>query len=98
MERLDNQRLQNLCRALISCADSEELMEKFLKDLLAHKELTSVTNRWTAAIHISLGWTDRQIEERLSISHGTTDRVRKCVINGAGGYTTALQRRKDTSS
>lgn len=57
---LESPRFRDLCSALLQCAPDEELLLRFLRDLLTFAWCSEVANRWAAAREIYGGRTVRE--------------------------------------
>lgn len=90
----DNERIRELCQALMNCADDGELMLSLLRDLFAVHEIEQAANRLAAAIRLEAGGTVRATARDLGIAPATVSRMRQWVRNGTGGVEAALSRRR----
>ena len=84
---------QSLFRALLNLRDAREV-RAFLVDLCTPAELQALKDRWLVAELLDRGLSYRQIHDRTGVSVTTIGRVARYLNDGAGGYSTALQRRR----
>lgn len=84
---------QSLFRAILSLRDVEEV-RSFLVDLCTPAELQALKDRWLVAELLTRDLSYREIHDRTGVSVTTIGRVARYLNNGAGGYRTALQRRR----
>ena len=84
---------QSLFRALLSLRDVEEV-RSFLVDLCTPAELQALKDRWLVAELLARDLSYREIHDRTGVSVTTIGRVARYLNSGAGGYRTALQRRR----
>lgn len=82
-----------LFRAILSLRDTAE-MRAFLVDLCTPAELQALKDRWLVAVLLDHGLPYRQIHDRTGVSVTTIGRVARYLHSGAGGYSTALRRRR----
>lgn len=84
---------QSLFRAILSLRDVSEV-RAFLVDLCTPAELQALKDRWLVAELLDRDLPYRQIHDRTGVSVTTIGRVARYLNSGAGGYSTALRRRK----
>ena len=84
--------IRALCKALAQCAPDEDLLLRFLRDLLTVQELQRAAARWAVARSIDEGKSPEEVAAELHVSRSTAARVRKSVVNGTGGFRAALER------
>jgi uncharacterized protein YerC len=87
-ELADNPRVEDLCRALATCCDDEELTLRFMRDLLSFREIQDLANRWAAARMLLDGRTQASTAQELGMSTKTVNEV-ALWVNGpfaTGGY------------
>lgn len=89
----ESERVRELCRTLIRCADDEALMLALVRDLFSAAEIRRAANRLAAAEVIAAGQSIRETATIVGVSPGTVTRMRRWVRSGTGGVATALQRR-----
>jgi len=66
----------------------------FFEDLCTPAELQAIKDRWIVAELLDQGMTYRKINARTGVSLTTIGRVARFLNSGAGGYATALRRRR----
>ena len=86
-ELREDERVQALCRALVICTD-EELMLKFLRDVLTIREARDISKRWAAARLLIQRQTQSQTAKDLEMSNRTVNEVDQWVHGpyATGGY------------
>jgi TrpR-related protein YerC/YecD len=84
---------QSLFRAILSLRDASEV-RAFFVDLCTPAELQALKDRWLVAVLLERGLPYRQIHDQTGVSVTTIGRVARYLNSGAGGYSTALQRRR----
>lgn len=82
---------EELFRAILSLKNVAEC-RAFFQDLCTPAELQALKDRWAVAELLAEGLTYREIHDRTGVSVTTIGRVARYVMEGAGGYTTALER------
>ncbi|MEO8443992.1 MAG: YerC/YecD family TrpR-related protein [Gammaproteobacteria bacterium] len=82
-----------LFAAVLSLRTADEV-RAFLVDLCTPAELQAMKDRWLVAELLDRGLPYRQIHDRTGVSVTTIGRVARYLKTGAGGYSTALQRRR----
>ena len=82
-----------LLEAIVSLRSAEEC-RALLRDLCTIAELRAMVERFQVAKLLDEGLTYRQINARLGSSTTTITRVAHWLRHGAGGYASALERRK----
>jgi uncharacterized protein YerC len=81
-------RVQALCAALAAAGDDEDLILRFLWDLLSARELVNAANRWAAARLLLSGETQATTARTLGLSAKTVievDRWTRGLLT-AGGF------------
>jgi uncharacterized protein YerC len=80
-------RVQSLLDALQICSN-EELLLRFLRDLLTYEEIQQLANRWAAAHNILEGKSQQQTVKELSISSKTVGNAYQWTNGpyGTGGF------------
>jgi len=93
-ELLENQRVQALSAALAACRNDQELLLRFLRDLLSSRELLDFANRWAAARMLMDGHTQIATAKELGMSTKTVNEVAMWVSGpfATGGYDDAYRR------
>lgn len=84
---------QSLFRAILSLRNVDEV-RSFLVDLCTPAELQALKDRWLVAELLTRDLSYREIHDRTGVSVTTIGRVARYLNSGAGGYSTALQRRR----
>lgn len=92
-ERIKNDRIEYLCRALAELKTSEEA-EAFLEDLCTIVEVQEMSNRLAAAKMLDEGSTYLEICADTGLSTATVTRVNRARKYGSGGYEMVLERLK----
>lgn len=82
-----------LSRAVLSLRTEAEV-QAFLIDLCTPAELQALQDRWLVAELLDRRLPYRQIHDQTGVSVTTIGRVARYLNGGAGGYQTALQRRR----
>lgn len=80
-----NEDVDELCAAVSHLEDVAET-RAFLRDLLTHKELDELSNRWKVArmLYAKLKWS--KIEKLSGVSSATIAKVNKQIQEGEYGY------------
>jgi TrpR-related protein YerC/YecD len=89
-----NQRRRNedaLFRAIISLQDVTEC-RNFFRDLCTPAELQALVDRWQVVELLQQDLPYRRIHDLTGVSVTTIGRVARFLIDGFGGYTTAVRR------
>ncbi|MFA5792470.1 MAG: YerC/YecD family TrpR-related protein [Candidatus Gracilibacteria bacterium] len=92
-EILDNSRLENLYRAILTLK-SEEECKNFFRDLCTISELMAMSERFDVVKKIDEGTSYREINKKTGVSTATITRVAHWLHHGMGGYRLALDRIK----
>lgn len=69
-------------------------LEKLCMDVFTEHELVSITERWTIAKLLHMGFSYRTIMEKTGASTSTIARMSRLLMNGTGGLRSACQRRE----
>lgn len=93
-ERIKNDRIDYLCRALAALKTPEEA-EALLEDLCTIAELQEMSNRLSAARMLDEGSTYLEICAATGLSTATVTRVNRARKYGSGGYELILDRLKE---
>jgi TrpR-related protein YerC/YecD len=64
----------------------------FFQDLCTPAELQAMKDRWAVVELLEQGMTYRAIHDETGVSVTTIGRVARCLMDGAGGYRTAVDR------
>ena len=91
--KLKNQETDDLFRAVLRL-ESEEECYRFFEDLCTIKELQAISQRFQVAKLLDEHNTYSEIEEITGASTATISRVNRCLVYGADGYRTLLDRLK----
>ena len=89
--RIHSKQTDLLMKALLSLQDIDEAY-RFCEDVLSVQELKSITQRLEVAIMLKHKITYQEIASKTGASTATISRVNRCLLYGAGGYTTLLDR------
>lgn len=82
---------RNLCTALAALSSAEEV-RAFLKDLCTPAEIQAMADRWAVVELLRRDLPYREIHRRSGVSLTTIGRVARFLVQGNGGYETAVQR------
>lgn len=77
--------------------ETEEECKKFFKDILTTAELYSFAQRLQVAKLLDEDYKYSEIVEKTGASSSTVSRVKKCLLEGAGGYRLVLNNKKEDS-
>ena len=80
-----------LYESILSLKDLEECKE-FFQDLCTVAELRAMEQRFEVALLLSDGMIYNDILEKTGASSATISRVNRCLLNGAGGYESILDK------
>ena len=83
-----------LYRAILTLKTEEECYN-FFQDLCTISELRSMEQRLEVAMLLDSGMIYSDILAQTGASSATISRVNRCLLNGAGGYETVLERMKE---
>ena len=83
-----------LIQALLALQNEEET-ENLLEDLCTIREVQDLSQRIEVARLLRLQLTYNDIAQMTGASTATISRVNRCLLYGAGGYTTVLERMED---
>lgn len=89
MQFKDEKPYKNLCQALASMENAEEVA-LFLEDLCTIQEAIALSQRLQVAQLLTQGMNYTEITARTGISSATISRVSRCLNYGPGGYKIAL--------
>lgn len=73
-------------------ADDEDLMRKFLRDILSPKEYKNLGLRWQIVKQLAKGLSQRQIADNLHVSVATITRGSRELRDKKGGFARVLQK------
>ena len=82
---------KELGRAFLAMKNVDEL-HAFLIDLCTPEELRSLSERWRVAKLLDQGIPYRKIQKLTGVSTATITRVGRALLQGEGGYQSALQK------
>lgn len=91
MPNVFNEQTRELCRAILTLRDVEEL-ELFLSDAFTVKEILEISQRVAVARMLRDGCVYTEIAQKTGASTATISRVNKCLQYGDGGYNLILSR------
>ena len=89
-----NPRVQALYKALLVIGKDEELLARFLRDLLTYEETLKLANRWAVASVLLSKETHARAAETLKISPKTISTVARFVTGpfATGGFRDVFER------
>ena len=90
-ERHQTEAENALFRAIISLR-SETECRNFFRDLCTPAELQALVDRWQVVELLEQGLTYRKIHDLTGVSVTTIGRVARFLVDGFGGYRTAIDR------
>ena len=90
-KHLKKPRNEEMYKAILTLNTVEELM-KFFDDLCTVSELQAMEQRYQVAVLLSEGMIYNDILEKTGASSATISRVNRCLLNGAGGYESILDK------
>lgn len=76
----DSIQIQRFITAIMACQDDEELLTRFLQEILSHDELRAFANRWAIAEMLLENKSQIETKNKLGTSTATVSRVAKWVI------------------
>jgi TrpR-related protein YerC/YecD len=80
-----------LIGALAAMRNTKEI-RNFLEDLCTPAELQALVDRWQVVEYLQKNLPYRKIHDLTGVSVTTIGRVARCLVDGAGGYQTAISR------
>lgn len=89
--QISSEYIDNLFEALKTLKTTEEFAS-FFDDICTIKELQDMAQRLEVARELSDKKVFREIAENTGASSATISRVNKCLMYGAGGYKTVIER------
>ncbi len=92
-----NEATNRLFRAILALQTEEECAA-FFEDICTIKEIGDLAQRWQVAGMLHAGQNYNEISRETGASTATICRVNKCLLYGAGGYRTVLEREKEGES
>ena len=90
-ERVRNEQVDNLARAMVALTSMDEAYS-FFEDIFTIHELQAVAQRLAVARLLRRKVTYQEIAEQTGASTATISRVNRCLTYGAGGYQQILCR------
>ena len=72
--------------------ETEEECYRFFEDLSTINEIKAMAQRWQVAKLLNDKVTYKEIEKQTGASTATISRINKCLLYGANGYKTILNR------
>lgn len=84
-ERIKNEQIDDLVRAMIELDETEEAY-CFFEDIFTIHELQAVAQRLAVARLLRRKVTYQEIADKTGASTATISRVNRCLSYGAGGY------------
>ena len=94
MNKTESKWLHNFVTAILSL-ETEEECENFFEDICTIKEFQDLTHRLEVARLLSEGKVFNEISKLTGASSATITRVNKCLVYGAGGYKTVLEKNRN---
>lgn len=85
-------RAENELFAAISSLRTTPEARSFLVDLCTPAELQALVDRWQVVVCLQKDLPYRKIHDLTGVSVTTIGRVARCLLDGSGGYQTALDR------
>jgi len=95
--KLKNKETDDLFHAILLLQNEEECY-RFFEDLCTIKELQAISQRFQVATLLDQKKTYTEIEEITGASTATISRVNRCLMYGAEGYRTQIERIKQESA
>ena len=92
--KLKSKELDDLFEAILSLENSEECY-RFFEDICTINEIKAMAQRLQVAVLLSEGKTYIDVQELTDASPATISRINKCLLYGAEGYTTVIERLKE---
>jgi len=90
-ERQQKRAEDALIEALAAMRNAREI-RSFLEDLCTPAELQALVDRWQVVEYLQKDLPYRKIHDLTGVSVTTIGRVARCLLDGAGGYQTAINR------
>src|SRR5271167_538949 len=91
------QELNELSEAILALRSQDEV-ERFLRDLCTIAELEAMGRRWAVARLVDRGLPYLEVAQKTHASTTTVTRVAHWLRHGEGGYRSALDRQKASTS
>ncbi|MEE3380555.1 MAG: YerC/YecD family TrpR-related protein [Succiniclasticum sp.] len=88
-EKIENNLTEQLCEAILSLKDKREI-SNFLEDVCTISEYRALAQRFEVARLLDEGVKYEEIVARTGASTATISRVKRCLVYGKDGYSTAL--------
>ncbi len=93
--KLKNKDTDRLFDAILLLKDREDCY-RFFTDICTVNEICSLSQRFRVAEFLSEGKTYNEIEELTGVSTATISRINKCLLYGADGYKSVIDRMNET--
>lgn len=93
ISKLQSKNTDRLFEAILSLKNTEDCY-RFFEDVCTIGELAAMTLRFDVACRLDKGETFSSIAEKTGASSATISRVNKCLLYGADGYKSVLERLK----
>lgn len=84
--------LQDFLEVCLDCRSSHEL-EELMCDIFSQQELVALSERWSIAKLLHMGFSYRTIHKKIGSSAATIARMARVLMNGTGGLRRACHRR-----
>ena len=91
MNKLNDEKIDFLFKGILTL-DSVEECYSFFEDLCTVAELQEMSKRLLAAKMLRENYIYTEIAEKTGLSTATISRVNRCLLNGAGGYESILDK------
>lgn len=92
--KLQSEELDHLFEAILSLENKEDCY-RFFEDICTINEIKALAQRWQVAVLLSEGKTYTEVKEITDASPATISRINKCLLYGADGYTSVIERLKN---
>lgn len=86
--------MNDLCNTVLMLQTPEEV-EGFLLDLCSRQELEKLSDRWSIAKLIAMGFSYRIIGQKTGASSSTISRLQNNIVNGSGHLVSICRRREE---
>ena len=91
MDKTERKGTDALYETILALKDVDEC-RRFFQDLCTPIELRSMEQRFEVAMLLNDGMIYNDILEKTGASSATISRVNRCLLNGAGGYESILDK------
>lgn len=92
--KLQSEEMDHLFEAILSLENTEDCY-RFFEDVCTINEIKALAQRWQVAVLLSEGKTYTEVKEITEASPATISRINKCLLYGADGYTSVIERLKN---